>query len=331
MSRYLVVGLGSMGKRRVRCLLTLGVKAEDIYGLDTRDDRRAEAREKYGINTVASEDEVFFDDIEAVVVSLPPDKHILGVELAARHKKPVFVEASVVLEDVKKIAEKADEILIAPSCTLVFHPLLKEIRKITDSQKFGKFCNFSYHTGQYLPDWHPWENVNDFYVSNRITGGGREIVPFELTWIVNLLGFPRAVKGYFRKTGEIGCEIEDSYAITLDYGDAVGTLLVDVMSRFAIRNLVINYQEGQIQWRWDRKCLEIYDAKTGAWSFINQDSYRHEEGYNENIAEDMYVEEVDTFLKAARGEISFPNDIDRDMQVLELLHQIEESDGGLNR
>ena len=40
---------------------------------------------------------------------------------------------------------------------------------------------FVYHSGQYLPDWHPWESYKDFYVSNPATGARREIVPFELS------------------------------------------------------------------------------------------------------------------------------------------------------
>lgn len=43
---------------------------------------------------------------------------------------------------------------------------------------------------------HPWENVNEFYVSNRVTGGAREIVPYELTWIVHILGVPNEIKAY---------------------------------------------------------------------------------------------------------------------------------------
>ena len=179
---YYVIGLGSMGKRRVRCLMALGVKPEEIWGTDSRADRLEEAKEKYGINVVSNESEVDFDKIDAIIVSLPPDKHKIGVDVAVKYNKPVFVEASVLLEETKEIREASKNIFVAPSCTFVFHPMIKEIKKIINSNKLGKVCNFSYHSGQYLPDWHPWEDVNDFYVSNPSTGGAREIVPYELTW-----------------------------------------------------------------------------------------------------------------------------------------------------
>lgn len=47
--RFLVIGLGSMGKRRVRCLKHLGY--EMIVGFDLRDDRRMESEVKYNIKT----------------------------------------------------------------------------------------------------------------------------------------------------------------------------------------------------------------------------------------------------------------------------------------
>lgn len=332
MKKYLVIGLGSMGRRRVRCLQALGVESGDIYGMDTRDDRCAEAAGQYGINIVKDVDEVDFAEIKAIIISLPPDKHYEGVQIAFAHNKPVFVEASVVLEDVMKIKESnTGDIFVAPSCTFVFHPVIKEIRKIVESGKYGKVCNFTYHSGQYLPDWHPWENVNDFYVSNRLTGGAREIVPYELTWIVDVMGYPDAVKGYFRKTASIGCDIEDSYVCSLDYGDMVGGLLVDVVGRNAMRNLVINFEKAQLQWRCDRDQLEVYIAETGMWEYIETGDVLHEEGYSRTINENMYIDEIDTFLKGIEKREAYPNTIDKDIRVLELLKAVEDSDGGYDR
>ncbi len=331
MDKYLVVGLGSMGKRRVRCLLALGVPSSNIYGLDVREDRREEATHKYGIVTVKDESEVEFDEIRAVIVSLPPDKHHLGAEIAARHNKSVFVEASVVLSDALRIKEICSEVFVAPSTTLHFHPMIKEIRRIVKSGELGKVCNFSYHSGQFLPDWHPWENVNDFYVSNRITGGAREIVPFELTWMVEVFGFPNDVKGYFRKTGKIGCDIEDSYATVLSYDDMIGALFVDVIGRYPARNLIINLQDGQIQWKWDEEKIQVYDALRKEMTYIEQPEQIHEPGYSPMIGEQMYVDEIAAFLNGMNSRDSYPNSIDNDIKILEILMKIEDSDGGFGR
>ena len=46
---FLVIGLGSMGKRRIRCLKTLGITK--IYGFDSRNDRCQEVQQEYNIKT----------------------------------------------------------------------------------------------------------------------------------------------------------------------------------------------------------------------------------------------------------------------------------------
>jgi predicted dehydrogenase len=332
MNQILIIGLGSMGKRRIRCLLSLGYPKENIIGMDLRADRRDEAVSKYGVRTVSSPGEVDFAQIQAVIVSLPPDKHAVGAKIAIEHGKPVFIEASVVLEDALEIQKMSQgKVYVAPSCTMVYHPMIQEIAKIVRSGKYGKVTNFTYHFGQYLPDWHPWERVSDFYVGKRITGGAREIVPFELTWIVDLLGFPKEAKGYFRKTTELGCDIDDSYAFVLDFGDTLGALSVEVTARYAIRHLILNLEKAQVIWRWDKQCVELYESDTQKWSTIKQPEVKHEAGYNANIDENPYIQELSDFLNSLSNPSGYPNSLEKDIGVLRLLKRVEDSDGGFER
>jgi len=332
MNKFLIVGLGSMGKRRIRCLTALGY-GKDIIGFDLRADRREESEKKYGVRTVSDVGKLDFSEIKAVIVSLPPDKHALGAKLGIDHNKPVFIEASVVLEDVQSIQEynKNKKLFVVPSCTLFYHPIIKEIKRIVQSGKYGRLTNFSYHCGQYLPDWHSWEEVKDFYVSNRITGGAREIVPFELTWLTNIFGLPQEVKGIFSKTIDCKADIEDSYAFTLKYKNGIGSMLIDVAARYGIRHLVINLEEGQIQWRIDEKKLRVYEAKTKNWTEFKQPEFQSVHGYNVNINEDMYIEELQAFLDGIQDSKKYPNTLAKDIQILELLKAVEDSDGGFNR
>ena len=87
----------------------------------------------------------------------------------------------------------------------------KKIAEIIQNNQLGKISNFLYHSGQYLPDWHTYEDVSEYYVSNKETGGGREIVPFELTWLAELFGFPVIKYAFKEKSGSINCEIDDQY------------------------------------------------------------------------------------------------------------------------
>lgn len=325
--KFLVIGLGSMGKRRVRCLQALGYN--HIVGLDPREDRREEASRKYGIEAIGSLDGVDISCFASIIISTPPDYHTPYAKLAIDFGKPAFIEASVILDDVRQIAQhNTQNVFIAPSCTLRFHPMIKDITSIIRGNKYGRVTNFTYHSGQYLPDWHPWEGVNEFYVGNRHTGGGREIVPFELTWMVDTLGWPMEAKGLFAKTIDFGAQIEDSYAFTLKYEDKVGAMIVDVASRYAVRNLVVNLETAQIQWRWDDGFYRVYEVEQGRWVQYNQPEFNASEGYNKNIGEEMYIDEIRHFIGGFMGTHHYPNNIADDIRVLELLEQIENSDGG---
>jgi predicted dehydrogenase len=201
-----------------------------------------------------------------------------------------------------------------------FHPAIKEIKNIVANRKYGKVTNFSYHSGQYLPDWHPWESVKDFYVSKKETGGCREIVPFELTWIVEITGFPKSIIGFFGKTMDVGVEIDDTYIISLDFGNIYGTMIIDVVSRYATRSLILNMEYGQILWRWDEN-----DAMNKRWIHYNYPQGQTVEGYDRNIIEDMYIEELKLFIDAVENKKEFPNSLDIDIRVLNLLYKVEKS------
>lgn len=67
------------------------------------------------------------NDFDAVIISVPPDVHIEYIQMAQEYEIPCFAEASVVddgfLEVINKQQTKRS--LIAPSCTMRFHPSVK--------------------------------------------------------------------------------------------------------------------------------------------------------------------------------------------------------------
>lgn len=326
--RVLQIGLGSMGKRRIRCLKKLGYL--NILGFDLREDRRGETKNLYNVEVISNIRDARFDSIDFFVISTPPDRHDEYVELAINKGKPSFVEASVVLgklEELNNLSKKRN-ILVAPSCTMKFHPAIRDIRNIVKSGQYGKLTNFSYHSGQYLRDWHPYEDIKDFYVSRRETGGAREIVPFELTWIVDIVGFPKNVIGFCGSTMDIGADIDDTYLIAMEFKEGVyGSLTVDVVSRYATRSLILNMEYGQIIWRWDENVVKLYDAASQRWIYYYYPQGQTVEGYNRNIIEDMYVEELRSVINAIENKQEFPNSLDDDIRVLELLERVEKGYG----
>lgn len=321
---FLVVGLGSMGKRRIRCLQALNY--QEIIGFDKSEERRRESESLYGVQTVSRLNEIDLAKVDACIISTPPDCHLEYINLAIENGIPVFVEASVILDGLAEANVRAmsQAVVVAPSCTLRFHPAINIIKDIVHSGEYGRFTNFSYHSGQYLPDWHPWEKVSDFYVSNPATGGGREIVPFELTWLVDVFGFPQKIYGLYGKTMDVGADIDDTYALTMQFGQGFGALLVDVVSRHAVRSMTINFERGQVVWNWEEQIVKVYDAQSEKWINRTFSLGKAAGGYNKNIAEQMYIDELQSFIKATLGKGSFPNNLDEDIRVLELLEQAEQ-------
>ena len=68
--RFLQVGLGSMGKRRIRCVQAL--RAGEVVGCDLRPDRREESERLYGIRTVDDFEAGVATDPDVVIISTPP-------------------------------------------------------------------------------------------------------------------------------------------------------------------------------------------------------------------------------------------------------------------
>ena len=82
--KFLVVGGGSMGKRRIRCLQAHYVRNENIRLIDTRDDRRAESKEKYGVDSFERFQQGMDWAPDVVIVPVPTRLHLKYSLCAAR-------------------------------------------------------------------------------------------------------------------------------------------------------------------------------------------------------------------------------------------------------
>ena len=333
--RFLVIGLGSMGKRRVRNLIALGHK-DNVAGFDLREDRRIES-EKYNIK--------IFDDFEkamnefkpdAFLISTPPNLHMHYAYIAEQNDIHCFIEASVV--DAEKILElsnriKNKKILMAPSCTMRYYPMPIKIKELINNGIIGKVLNYNYQTGQYLPDWHPWEKIEDFYVSNPDTGGCREIVPFELTWLNDIFGDSEPLACVRKKLTNMNADIDDIYHCILKYpNNIIGNLTVEVVSRpKATREIRILGTEGEIVYSADNNELRYVNLQMNDWERINFDIGTVESGYIN--PEEPYINEVKAYIdaieKILNGETStYPNTLEDDYKILQTLYKLEEISEG---
>ncbi len=324
----LVIGLGSMGKRRIRNLQTLGLS--NIFGFDKREDRTKEAKSLYKINCFTDfEEAVKKSSAKAFVISLPPDIHHIYMKKAIELNISFFVEASVVDTDMNEIIAQAKKknVFAAPSSTMYFHPAIQKIFQLVKSNYLGDVSNVLYHMGNYLPDWHSYENVSEFYVSKKETGGAREIVPFELTWITKLFGLPKQIASTVKKTIEIegASQIDDTYNSILDYGKFAIMLTVDVVTRHSTRRLLINGSLRQLEWDWNANAIKVFHHDKQEWETFTYETLSAAGGYNKNITEQMYIDEMNAFLKGIESPSTYVNTLEEDHKVLKLLYMMEKS------
>lgn len=136
------------------------------------------------------------------------------------------------------------------------------------------------------------------------------------------------VAANYRKTIEIpGAEyIDDTYNILLDYSNYLAVVTVDVVSRYATRRLVINGSRKQLYWSWDENKVRVFDPERNTWDDRPYEMKSAESGYNVNIGENMYIEELREFLDAIAGKKTYFNTLEEDARILDLLYKAERSD-----
>lgn len=323
--RVFVIGLGSMGKRRVRNLSRLAVPS--IIGFDPRGDRCDEARAQTpALRTVADVGEGFAMSPGAVIVCTPPDLHVRYAREAVRRGLPFFAEASVVDDGAEVLLAESRRagVVAAPSCTLRFQPSIRRMKGLVDDGRIGRLLAYTHHSGQYLPDWHPWEDYRHFYAGQRRTGACREIVPFEFIWLTWIAGPVSTVSAFRAKTSDLDADIDDVYQVLARHRRGpLGHLLVDVLAREPIRRCTLVGSEGTIHWEWATRAVTLYEASSKRTEVFEESAGTVQPGYVH--AEEPYVEEMRTYLEAVSGDRAWPYTLEEDIAMLRLLQAAEQS------
>jgi predicted dehydrogenase len=321
--RFLIVGLGSMGKRRIRNLQYLGFK--DIVGCDVDASRRKEVEKSFGVQTCNAVKDGLDENPDAVIISTPPAHHYDIARTVAERRFPFFMEANVIPEGFDKLLAYCEKkkVFVAPSCTMRFQPSIRKIKSLIDAKAIGKVLHFTYHVGQYLPDWHPYEDYRKFYVSKKVTGACREIVPFELNWITWAMGDIALVTGIRRKIAKLQTSIDDIYSMILEFRNGnVGTVVVDVLSRIPYRTLKVVGTEGVLTWEWREKVVNVYTREDEKWREYREPPGIRIPGYV--AEEDMYIDEMRAFIDGIRTG-TYSHSLKEEGELMKLLIMIEHS------
>lgn len=316
-----IIGLGSMGKRRLRLIKEL-YPEYCIVGVDGRDDRREEAVKEYAIRCYKSVGDIDIS-IDCAFVCTSPLSHNNIISMCLDKGWHVFTELNLVSDGYEENMKKAasNKLTLFLSSTFLYR---EEIKYVMNKVKYSGKWNYIYHIGQYLPDWHPWENYKDFFLGDKRTNGCREILAIELPWILETFGEVENFHVCSDKITELNIDYQDNYMIQIVHKNgSKGSLVVDVVSPVAVRKLEM-YGEGRyISWSGTPDSLMEYSQKSGGLEKVTlMEKAEHVDGYREFVTENAYKNEIKEFFDAVLYNKEPPYDFKKDMAIIDLIDKI---------
>ena len=326
MKSVIVIGLGSMGRRRIG-LLQQRNDVSSIIGVDSKPERRKEAEEKCGIVTAESIDEAIEKGSpECAFISTSPLSHAAIITECLEKGLNVFTEINLVSVDYEKnieLAKKQNKVLFLSS-TFLYREEISYIASRVKAEEGPQ--RYIYHVGQYLPDWHPWENYKDFFVGDKRTNGCREIMAIELPWITQTFGKIESIESTHGKLSGLNIGYDDNYFVKINHaGGSTGIFAVDILSRKAVRNLEVYSEDIYLSWDGSPSGIGVFEKETGEYKKVDlQYEAVHKEGYQSTITENAYANEIEEFFAAVYGNKKPAYGFEEDLITLGWIDKIEE-------
>ena len=312
-----------MGKRRIRNLQKLGYS--NIIGYDTRQDRREETQKKYDIRTISNLSDGFVQKPDLMIISTPPDLHLKYVNIAIKKNINFFTEVNLLLQHVIKIQKKihGKSLIALPSSTMRFHPLIIQLKKLIQDGAVGKVLVIHHHTGQFLANWHPWEDYRKFFVSKRKTGGSREIIPVELVWLTYLFSDVESVTAKTDKVSTLDADIDDVFSMILEFKNRIlCSMEIDVISIPSFRETKIIGEKGTIRCNFNEGSIEI--NKGSEWKKIKLRMGYVAHGYKGNTPpETLYENEIDDVISVIKKRKKSQYGFNDELKILKVLYAAE--------
>lgn len=323
--KVIVVGLGSMGRRRIRLIKQHNSEIQ-IIGIDLNSERRLFVEENFGIETSSTIEDVLKNHaIECAFICTSPLSHSHLIHSCLQNNLHVFTELNLVAdgydENIELAAIKGKTLFL--SSTFLYRDEVKKISEIVKAQ--SKRLNYTYHIGQYLPDWHPWEHYNNFFVGEKRTNGCREIFAIELPWLIEAFGKIKKVTAVKDQITELDIDYYDNYLVMIEHETGnKGVLSVDIISRKAVRNLEIYGEDLYLSWDGTPYGLKLHDLDKKQDQAIQlYDKIDQLSDYSSFIIENAYLSEIALFFEAVSYKKTPQYGFEKDRAVLAWIDVIE--------
>jgi predicted dehydrogenase len=310
MPRVLIAGLGSIGRRHLHNLLSLGVT--DIQLLRTKSEQLDEAPT---LTVHTSLEKALASQPDVILICNPTAHHMDIAIPAASAGCNIFIEKplSHTWEQVDSLLEIAREkdLVGLVGFDLHFDPGLRKVRQLIAAGVIGHVTSLQAQVGQYLPDWHPWENYRTGVSASVKMGGGVVLdLIHELDYVRWLMGNAQEIGCMSGKVSSLEIETEDTASIMLRFASgAIGTINLDYVQRTLSRSCRVVGEEGTIAWNLVAQRVSWFTAENKEWSEF---SYA---GFERN---DRFVAEMKHLLACLERQEQPEVDLEDGSRVLKL-------------
>jgi len=294
MLNSLIVGGGSIGKRHLKNLQTLGYS--NIWVLKRTEDKSFES--EHNVKVITSFKQANLIDFDCIFVCSPTALHNESLAFAKRKGLDVFMEKPLIhstegLSEACAIQQNSEEVFFI-GFMLRYHPLVRKVKEIVDAQTLGAVYNARFSFGSFLPYWHPWEDYKISYASRKELGGGViNTITHELDLIQYFFGEPQKLYCEVSNFDMLGIEVEEHCEAIFSYQDKVVTLHLDYLQKDYDRNIKILCENGKIVWNWHDNYVLVQKH--------NEESYRIILDTTFDVNQ-LYIDEVKDFIKLVEGK-----------------------------
>jgi len=307
--KILIAGLGSIGRRHFRNLIALG--ETDLILLRTRkatlpDDELAGYPVENDIHEALEKHKP-----DAVVVANPTSLHLNVAIPAAEVGCHILLEKPVShtlegLDTLQKAArESGSKILVG--FQFRYHPTLNKARELIQSGGLGQVLTVHAHWGEYLPNWHPWEDYRQSYAARADLGGGViGTLAHPIDYLRYLLGEIDALWSFNGHLSSLEIDVEDIAEISLKFANgAIGGVHLNYVQRPPAHRLEIVGANGTLRWDNADGTLHFYKmpAPFGSYSDVPPapviETFSTPGGFDRN---DLFLAQTHHFLNVVRGQ-----------------------------
>jgi predicted dehydrogenase len=307
--KFLIAGLGSIGRRHFRNLLVLG--EQDIILLRTRkgtlpDDELAGFPIETDIQEALKKHKP-----DAVIVANPTSMHLDIAIPAAEAGCHILLEKPVSnslerLDILQQAAQKSGSKILV-GFQFRYHPTLNKARELIQANALGKILTVHVHWGEYLPQWHPWENYRQSYAARAVLGGGVIVtLTHPLDYLRFIIGEVESLWSFNGHISPLNVDVEDIAEIGLKFKNgAIGGVHLNYVQRPPVHKLEIVGTNGTLRWDNADGMLHFHKmpAPFGSYSDIPPapviESFSPPVGFDRN---QLFVAQTRHFVKTVRGQ-----------------------------